>query len=205
MCLNDMPDYMSAVYDLIAYVTGIDGGRIIRGNQSREVLPADNDYIVYTPITQQRIGSNVAVLYAEGVDPADNAPEVNTKLLRVNLQIDCYGDKAFAYAQGLETFAEAGRCNDWLNQSELGIRVLTCSDPIDGTLVDDTRQYIPRWITTLSICFESSVTDDIPWIEEVEVIPNPQADKPEPGPGPAPPADSGTILKNIDIEYKTKE
>ena len=57
MQINDIPDYMSAVYDLIAYVTNINGNKIFRGNQSREVMPRDNDYIVYTPITQKRIGT----------------------------------------------------------------------------------------------------------------------------------------------------
>jgi hypothetical protein len=204
MRLNDMPDYMCAVYDLIAYVTGIDGDRIIRGNQSREVLPADNDYIVYTPITQQRIGSNIETLDAEGVEPDDNAPATSAKMLRIDIQVDCYGDNGFAYADGLETFAHSGRCNEWLTQSDLPVRVLTASNPIDGTLVDDTRQYVTRWITTISICMGVSFTDDIPWFEDVQVIPNPQADIP-PGPGPTPIDVSGAILKNIDIEYKTKE
>jgi hypothetical protein len=125
-------------------------------------------------------------------------------MLRIDIQVDCYGDNSFAYADGLETFAHSGRCNEWLTQSDLPVRVLTASNPIDGTLVDDTRQYVTRWITTISICMGVSFTDDIPWFEDVQVIPNPQADIP-PGPGPTPIDVSGAILKNIDIEYKTKE
>jgi hypothetical protein len=165
MLIDTIPDFMGEVYDLIQYVTG--NSNIIRGNQSREVLPKDNDYIVYTPIAQKRIGTNIATLSAEEVAITDNAPEQNSKLLQIDLQVDCYGDKAFAYAEGLETFAGSGRCNEWLIQNGAGIRVLYASDPIDGTMIDDTRQYITRWIVNLSICMTVSNTDSIPWVDDV--------------------------------------
>jgi hypothetical protein len=199
MQIDSIPDFMGEVYDLIQYVTG--NSNIIRGNQSREVLPKDNDYIVYTPITQKRIGTNIAILHAEEVEPTDNAPEQNSKLLQIDLQVDCYGDKAFAYAEGLETFAGSGRCNDWLIQNGAGIRVLYASDPIDGTMIDDTRQYITRWIVTLSICLTVSNTDSIPWIEEVEVnvIPNEED-------SPVPPIEQvGAKVINIDVVYPPKK
>lgn len=199
MQIDNIPDFMGEVYDLIQYVTG--NSNIIRGNQSREVLPTDNDYIVYTPITQKRIGTNIAILHAEEVETTDNAPEQNSKLLQIDLQVDCYGDKSFAYAEGLETFAGSGRCNDWLIQNGAGIRVLYASDPIDGTMIDDTRQYITRWIVTLSICLTVSNTDSIPWIEEVEVNVIPKAED-----SPVPPIEQvGAKVINIDVVYPPKE
>lgn len=199
MQIDVAPDFMTDVYDLLYYVTG--NSQIFRGNQSREVLPKDNDYIIYTPITQKRIGTNIATLHAEDVEPADNAPEQNSKLLQIDLQVDCYGDKSFAYAEGLETFAGSGRCNDWLAQNGAGIRVLYASDPMDGTLVDDTRQYVTRWIVTLSICLTVSNTDPIPWIEEIEVDAVPKA-----GDSPIPPSQQkGDKLINIDVVYPPKE
>ena len=48
MQIDTAPDFMADVYDLLYYVTG--NSQIFRGNQSREVLPKDNDYIIYTPI-----------------------------------------------------------------------------------------------------------------------------------------------------------
>lgn len=199
MQIDVAPDFMTDVYDLLYYVTG--NSQIFRGNQSREVLPKDNDYVIYTPITQKRIGTNIATLHAEDVEPADNAPEQNSKLLQIDLQVDCYGDKSFAYAEGLETFAGSGRCNDWLAQNGAGIRVLYASDPMDGTLVDDTRQYVTRWIVTLSICLTVSNTDPIPWIEEIEVNVVPKAED-----SPTPPSQQkGDKLINIDVVYPPKE
>lgn len=199
MQIDNIPDFMANVYDLLYYVTG--NSQIFRGNQSREVLPKDNDYIIYTPIMQKRIGTNIATLHAEGIEPTDNAPEQNSKLLQIDLQVDCYGGKSFAYAEGLETFAGSGRCNDWLVQNGAGIRVLYASDPMDGTLVDDTRQYVTRWIVTLSICLTVSNTDSIPWVEEVEVNVVPKAED-----SPVPPSQQkGDKLINIDVVYPPKE
>ena len=199
MQIDVVPDFMADVYDLLYYVTG--NSQIFRGNQSREVLPKDNDYIIYTPITQKRIGTNIATLHAEDAEPTDNAPEQNSKLLQMDLQVDCYGDKSFAYAEGLETFAGSGRCNDWLVQNGAGIRVLYASDPMDGTLVDDTRQYVTRWIVTLSICLTVSNTDSIPWVEEVEVNVVPKAED-----SPIPPIErAGAKMINIDVVYPPKE
>lgn len=199
MQIDTIPDFMADVYDLLHYATG--NNQIFRGNQSREVLPKDNDYIIYTPITQKRIGTNIAMLHAEDVEPINNAPEQNSKLLQIDLQVDCYGDKSFAYAEGLETFAGSGRCNDWLVQNGAGIRVLYASDPMDGTLVDDTRQYVTRWIVTLSICLTVSNTDSIPWVEEVEVNVAPKAEG-----SPVPPIEqAGAKMVNIDVVYPPKE
>lgn len=192
MVIDNVVDFMTEVNDFLMYVTGIPQSRLFRGNQSREVLPRENDYIVYTPISQTRIGTNVAVLHAENVADDKNAPNTDTKLLQVDVQVDCYGSKAFAYAEGIETFAGSLRCNEWLQQSKMGMRVLYASNPIDATLVDDTRQYISRWVVTLSVEFEVSTTDLIPWIETVTVIPNPMSPNNPPG----------TKLKNIDINFK---
>lgn len=192
MVIDNVVDFMTEVNDFLLYVTGIPQSRLFRGNQSREVLPKENDYIIYTPITQVRHGSNVATLHAENVAPENNAPDTDEKLMQIDVQVDCYGVNAFAYAEGLETFAGAGRCNEWLKQSKMGIRVLYASNPINATLVDETKQYIPRWVVTLAICVNVSVTDYIPWIEEVMVVPNPATPSNPPG----------VKLKNVDIVYK---
>lgn len=192
MQIDTLPDFMSDTFDLLNYITG--NSQIFRGNQSREVLPVDNDYIVYTPILQKRIGTNIALLHADKVPDNENAPDTDTKLLQIDLQVDCYGEKAFAYAEGINTFAYAGRCNEWLKQQGAGIRVLYASDPLDGTLVDDTRQYITRWIVTLSICLPISVTDKIPWVEEIPVKATPEQL-----------LAGGIYLKNVDVEFKDKE
>ena len=50
-------DIMSEVYDFLAHVC--ENVPIIRGNQSREALPSDDDFIIYTPLYKRRVGTNV--------------------------------------------------------------------------------------------------------------------------------------------------
>lgn len=163
----NVPDYMTDMFDLITYVTGLTN--IIWGNQSREVLPEDDDFCIYTPITQQRVGSNLYKLDAAGVADTLNAPCTDSKLLQINIQLDFYGESAFKYADGFETFCRSLRCNEWLTQTGKDIRVLYSSAPIDATLVDDTQQYVNRWTTTVSIVVTTGFTEDIPWFEDVTV------------------------------------
>jgi hypothetical protein len=197
MQIDVQPDFMADVNDLLMYVTGLPQDHVFRGNQSREVLPKEGDFAVFTPISQKRIGSNIPVLHADNVPDDKNAPEVDTKLLQVDLQVDFWGDNSFKYAHGLETFCHALRCLTWLKESKKDIRVMYASNPVDATLVDDTRQYIPRWMLTISICFAVSDTDEVPWFEDVVVVPNPRADIPDPPFEP-----NGVKLVNVDVEYK---
>ena len=184
--------FLDDVNDWLLYVTGISQGKLFRGFQSQEVLPSDNNYIIYTPISQTRIGTNVATLHAENIDDDKNAPDVNQRLTRVDVQIDCYGDNAFDYASAIETFAGSLRCNEWLEQSNMALRVLYASNPMNGTLIDETAQFVPRWIVTLSVEIVSSVTDLIPWIEDANIDPNPEVivDK------------SAVKIINVDVQYK---
>ena len=184
--------FLDDVNDWLLHVTGISQDKLFRGFQSQEVLPADDDYIVYTPISQTRIGTNVATLHAENIDDDKNAPDVNQRLTRVDVQIDCYGDNAFDYASAIETFAGSLRCNEWLEQSNMALRVLYASNPMNGTLIDETAQFVPRWIVTLSVEIVSSVTDLIPWIEDANIDPNPEVivDK------------SAVKIINVDVQYK---
>lgn len=208
MVIDNVVDFMTEVNDLLMYITGIPQERLFRGNQSREVLPRENDYIVYTPITQTRIGTNVATLYADNVQPTQNAPETDQKLLQIDVQVDCYGSKAFAYAEGIETFAGSLKCINWLRQQKMSIRVLYASNPLDATLVDDTRQYVTRYVVTLSLAVPVSVTTLEPWIEEINVTPNSISEPYDPE-NPAAPDDptapayakAGAHIKNIDVNY----
>lgn len=183
--------FLDDVNDWLMHVTEVSQARLFRGFQSQEVLPDDNDYIVYTPISQTRIGTNVATLNAVGVADKDNAPETNAKLTRVDVQIDCYGDNAFDYAHGIETYARSVRCNEWLQQNGMALRVLYASDQINGTMIDDTEQYVPRWIVTLSVEITLNVVEYIPWIEDVTVLPNPQEI-----------IQRGVKIINVDVQHK---
>ena len=158
-------DFQSEVFDLLAYVTGIEEDRIFRGYQSREVLPADDTFLIYTPILRKRIGSNLVTFDADDCDDDENGSWQDSALVQIDVQVDCYGEEAQAKAQGLEIFAHSSLCRNWLVKQGFGIRVLQCTEPVDATQVGETDQYLPRWMVTLSICFKSTLEQKEPWYE----------------------------------------
>lgn len=169
MILTNEPDFMSDVFDLISYVTGIDEKNIFRGNQSREVLPKDGNFSIFTPITRTRIGTNVTHFNGDDVPDSQDGVETDCSLIRADIQIDFYGEDAMRFAQGIETYASSLACNLRLWQNASKMRVLYASNPMDATLVDDTRQYVPRWITTLSVVFTTSVNINVPWFRDLKL------------------------------------
>ena len=192
-----LPDFMEEVYDLISHVTELADDYILRGNQSREVLPDDNDFCVYTPLRQKRIGTNISELQAEGVRDNQNAPNVDSELVQIDVQIDFYGDDAYATACGFETFCGSFQCNDWLTKQNKSIRVLYASDPTDLTYVDETEQYVQRWMLTMSICITSEYSVKIPWFEDVII----QGTKVDPSTGHLTPASKAGIV-DVDVFFK---
>ena len=159
-------DYMDEVYDLILHVTGIGEGRIFRGNQSREVLPDDDSFIIYTPILRKRIGSNIVSFDAQDCEDDENGDYSDSVLTQIDVQIDFYGDDAERLAQLLELFAHSCLCRAWLVAQNYEIRVLHCTEPQDLTHIAETRQYRPRWMVTLSICLNSASETKTPWYED---------------------------------------
>lgn len=168
MVVNE-PDFMVAVNDLIMEITNIDQVRLFRGHQSREVLPADNDFIIYTPLFRGRRGTNINTFDAGQVEATADGDYADKVLVTCDIQIDCYGDNADKYAQGLETFCKSILCNSWLKTNGYGISVLYTNSPQDFTRVDDTAQYITRWSITLTVCFTYEVTNEVPWFDSVQL------------------------------------
>ena len=158
-------DIMSEVYDLLAHVC--DTNQIIRGNQSREVLPSDDDFIIYTPLFKRRVGTNIHTFEAVGVPDEQNGHYDDTALIMADIQIDCFGEDANEYATKINLFAHSIVCRDWLISQNMAIRVAGCSDPQQIDYVDDTRQYCNRYMVTLSICFNSALVQGVPWFEDV--------------------------------------
>lgn len=160
-------EYLDELNDLILYVTGLEQERLFRGNQSREVLPADGTYIIYTPILRKRIGTNITSFDAESADVDENGAFTDSLLVQVDAQIDVYGDEAVEKAQGLELFAHSPLCRAWLVSQGFGIRVLHSTAPQDTTFVGETKQYIPRWTITFSLCFGTNMEIGQPWYDDV--------------------------------------
>ena len=188
-------DIMSEVYDFLTHVC--ENVPIIRGNQSREVLPSDDDFIIYTPLYKRRVGTNMHTFEAMGVPDGQNGDFSDTALFITDVQVDCFGERANEYATKINLFAHSIVCHDWLVSQSLSIRVCSCTDPQQIDFIDDTRQYCNRYTLTLSICHGAGVTSKTPWFEDVQI----KGTTIDPATGElTPPSEVGLV--NVDVFFK---
>ena len=188
-------DIMSEVYDFLTHVC--ENVPTIRGNQSREALPQDDDFIIYTPLYKRRVGTNVHTFNAVGVPDKSNGDFNDTALFMTDIQVDCFGENAMEYATKINLFAHSIVCRDWLVSQNLNIRVCNCTDPQQIDFIDDTRQYCSRYMLTLSICHGAGVTAKTPWFEDVQI----KGTTIDPSSGElTPPSEAGLV--NVDVFFK---
>ena len=160
-------DFMLALHGYIANVTGLDGIRIFRGNQSRMVLPKSGAYCIYTPIIRQRRGTNVYAFDAEGLPDNENGVDTMTALILIDVQVDFYADNASANAQALEIASRSYIGTDYFKGEGVDVRVVSAQNPRNLTGIDASNQYEERWGVTITTEVNSSITANLPWFEDV--------------------------------------
>ena len=160
-------DFMLALHGYIANVTGLDGIRIFRGNQSRMVLPKSGAYCIYTPIIRQRRGTNVYAFDAEGLPDNENGVDTMTALILIDVQVDFYADNASANAQALEIASRSYIGTDYFKGESVDVRVVSAQNPRNLTGIDASNQYEERWSVTITTEVNSSITANLPWFEDV--------------------------------------
>ena len=160
-------DFMLALHGYISHVTGLDGIRIFRGNQSRMVLPKSGAYCIYTPIIRQRRGTNVYAFDAEGLPDNENGVDTMTALILIDVQVDFYADNASANAQALEIASRSYIGTDYFKGESVDVRVVSAQNPRNLTGIDASNQYEERWSVTITTEVNSSITANLPWFEDV--------------------------------------
>ena len=160
-------DFMLALHGYIVAVTGLDGGVVFRGNQSRMVLPKSGAYCIYTPIIRQRRGTNVYAFDAEGKPDNENGVDTMTTLVLIDVQVDFYADNASANAQALEIASRSYIGTDYFKGEGVDVRVVTAQNPRNLTGIDASNQYEERWSVTITAEINSCITQLLPWFEDV--------------------------------------
>ena len=170
-------DFMAALHGYIVAVTGLDGARVFRGNQSRMVLPKNGAYCIYTPIIRQRRGTNVYDFDAEGLPDNKNGVDSISALVLVDVQVDFYADYAAQNAQMLEIASRSYMGTNYFKATGVDVRVCTAQNPRNLTGIDASNQYEERWSVTITTEINCGITQKLPWFEDVkfqrvkEVIP----------------------------------
>lgn len=159
-------DFMLALHGYIVAVTGLDGARIFRGNQSRMVLPKSGAYCIYTPIIRQRHGTNVYTFDATNKPDDENGVDTMTALILIDVQVDFYADGAAANAQALEIASRSYIGTDYFKGEGVDVRVVTAQSPRNLTGIDASNQYEERWSVTITAEINAGITQNLPWFED---------------------------------------
>lgn len=160
-------DFMTALHGFIQNVTGIDGNRVFRGQQSRMVLPKSGSYCIYTPILRHRRGTNVYTFDAAKKPDDKNGVDTLTALILVDVQVDFYGADAAQNAQAIEIASRSYRGTDYFKTAGVDVRVCTAENPRNLTGIDMSDQYEQRWSVTITTEINSALTQELPWFEDV--------------------------------------
>lgn len=164
----------TALYEfLTTYITpAIEPTQILAGDQQNMVLPENEDYIIFTVVSQMRHGTT-----SEDYDPDGETLSLH-ELNEVVVKVDCYADstnstqddailRAQIRANNLNTLFRSSVAPDFFKR--YGISALYADDAQNTTLVSDSQQYLHRWTVSLHLCFKSSVVVPQPGFTKMDV------------------------------------
>lgn len=164
----------TALYEfLTTYITpAIEPTQILAGDQQNMVLPENEDYIIFTIVSQMRHGTT-----SENYDPDGETLSLH-ELNEVVVKVDCYADstnstqddailRAQIRANNLNTLFRSSVAPDFFKR--YGISALYADDAQNTTLVSDSQQYLHRWTVNLHLCFKSSVVVPQPGFTKMDV------------------------------------
>ena len=164
----------TALYEfLTTYITpAIEPTQILAGDQQNMVLPENEDYIIFTIVSQMRHGTT-----SEDYDPDGETLSLH-ELNEVVVKVDCYADstnstqddailRAQIRANNLNTLFRSSVAPDFFKS--YGISALYADDAQNTTLVSDSQQYLHRWTVSLHLCFKSSVVVPQPGFTKMDV------------------------------------
>lgn len=183
------PDVYGAIFDFIAAFVTPPFAEVVRGDQNRVSLPEEtNEYILITKIVETRRGSNVHSFEAPAPD-ADGTLSAS-KLTLCDVQIDVRSDKG-PRAQ------EAASLIELWARDEIGIRffqpygisVTGCTSPQDMAFIDESNQFVKRFMVTLSLEYWETVSIAMPFFDDVTLKPDPPR----------------SYFENIDVHHPPQE
>lgn len=167
----------TALYEFLTtyIIPAIEPTQVLAGDQQNMVLPENEDYIIFTVVSQMRHGTT-----AEHYD-ADSETLALKELNEVTVKVDCYADstnsseddailRAQIRANNLHTLFRSSVAPEFFRR--YGISALYADDATNTTLVSDSNQYLHRWSVNLHLGFKNTVTVPQPGFTEMKVVMN---------------------------------
>lgn len=150
------PDLLNA---LIGFCTEyaspplVDSEHVLDGFGCNRTLPSDgNDFVVVTPISQTREGTNIPLF------PAGEDQQELREYVAVDVQIDCYSANNFDAMDRAQTYETVTRSDvgvAFFKRFDIDCQYSDSSRNISAVLDDD--RYVSRWTLVIRLGYWKSV------------------------------------------------
>lgn len=163
------PDVPGAVYEFLSEFVQPTFAHVFRGDQNRVSLPeGTNEFIVFTLLSTTRVGSNVSEFSALDTDETGvfNVRKLNRSVFQIDIRSDGT-DRAANAASLVELWSrsEVG-CSFF---GERGVSVIGCTPPTDLTEIDESSQFVKRFMVELTVEYWSGSTISVPFFDGIDL------------------------------------
>jgi hypothetical protein len=140
------------IREMLKKYTDCQANNILCGYNNNVELPHDNNYIIFTIMNPERLGTPIVKF-----DPTE-FKNSSFQDFRIDVQIDFYGQFAFDRANDIINISRTPFLCEFLKQ--YNIQPIECEEARNLTGVSGEREYVERWMVNLSIDYRDAVSDN---------------------------------------------
>lgn len=140
-------DIQRAIKSMLVKYTDCPANRILSAYNNKVPLPADNDYIIMTIMTPERLGTPIV----------EHTLDTDTSYqdYKLTVQIDFYGQFAFDRACDIINISRTPFLCDFLK--DYGIQPIASEEAINLTGISGEKEYVDRYMVRLEIDYRDAV------------------------------------------------
>lgn len=158
-CLQALGQFLVAVLPT--------GTTVVTGQDNRVPAPQATNYAVMTPITRQRLATNLTT-YSDGF-PSGPQIRQEAQSTDVGIQVDIFGPQSADNAQLVSTLFRSDWGVDQFGAMVLGVTPLYTSDPRQLKFTNEGHQVEQRWMVDCELQVDPIVTVSQDFADELAV------------------------------------
>jgi hypothetical protein len=146
-----------------------DNVEVILTEINRVPEPAGDDFVLMTPVTRPRLGTNIAI-YTDGFPDAPSTVGVR-QATQIGIQLDVHGPNSATTTQTITTLSRSMVWCDAFRAVRDGIAPLYADDPRQSVFVNQEGQMEVRWTIDLMLQANPTVTLAQEFFSTATVVP----------------------------------
>lgn len=157
---------LTVLANYLISLSGYDPNNVVQGQPNRVPAPVATSYIVFTPLTINRLATNT-VQYSSSNSTVLNQHSLNQSAM-LPVQVDCYGPTSADLAVILSTEFRSQDAIDFFSDAGLQVTPLYTSDPRQIPFMDEGDQVQMRWSTDVNLQIKPNVTSTQSFADSIQ-------------------------------------